>query len=114
MSTTDAPTSSAPGQGGTGTATDRAGWAVLGPGRIARRFLSELPTTSGALVAVGSSDPARSAGFAEEAASLGYEDITAGTYEEALADPRVTAVYVATVHPGHAHLVLDALRAGKA
>ena len=92
----------------------QAGWAVLGPGSIARTFLRELPTTSGALVAVGSSDPARSVAFAEEAAQLGYIDVLAGTYEEAIADPRVTAVYVATVHTGHAKLVLAAIEAGKA
>jgi aryl-alcohol dehydrogenase-like predicted oxidoreductase/predicted dehydrogenase len=114
MSTTDAPTSTAPEGTGDTIATDRAGWAVLGPGIIARRFLSELPTTSGVLVAVGSRDPERSEAFAVEAAAYGYDDVTAGTYEEALADPRVTAVYVATVHPGHAHLVLAALAAGKA
>ncbi|WP_375390140.1 aldo/keto reductase [uncultured Amnibacterium sp.] len=94
--------------------TPTGGWAVLGPGRIARRFLAELPTTSTPLVAVGSSDLERSAAFAAEAAALGYADVTAGTYAEALADPRVTAVYVATVHPTHAHLVLDAIAVGKA
>lgn len=94
-----------------GTST---GWAVLGPGGIARTFLGELPSTTGRLVAVGSSDPARSKAFAEEAAGLGYDDVTAGTYAEALADPRVTAVYIATVHTGHAALVLDAIAAGKA
>ncbi|MGN6444005.1 aldo/keto reductase [Amnibacterium sp.] len=93
---------------------DRAGWAVLGPGAIARRFLAELPASSGALVAVGSSDPARAAAFAAEAEGLGFAGVTAGGYEEALADPRVDAVYVATVHPGHARLVLAALAAGKA
>ncbi|GAA4756998.1 aldo/keto reductase [Amnibacterium soli] len=98
-------------QSGSTTAT---GWAVLGPGGIARTFLKELPSTTGRLVAVGSSDPARSAAFAEEAAGLGYDDVTAGTYAEALADPRVDAVYIATVHTGHAPLVLDAIAAGKA
>lgn len=90
------------------------GWAVLGPGSIARTFLRALPASSAGLVSVGSSDPARSAAFAEEAAEFGYTDVTAGTYAEAIADPRVTAVYVATVHTGHAQLVLAALEAGKA
>lgn len=91
-----------------------AGWAVLGPGSIARKFLEELPASGGALVAVGSSDRTRAEAFAAEAAGLGFADVTAGTYDEALADPRVTAVYIATVHTGHAHLVLDAIEAGKA
>jgi aryl-alcohol dehydrogenase-like predicted oxidoreductase/predicted dehydrogenase len=90
------------------------GWAVLGPGSIARTFLTDLVGSSGAVVAVGSSDPARSAAFAAEAADLGFPDVTAGTYDEALADPRVDAVYVATVHTGHPRLVLAALAAGKA
>jgi aryl-alcohol dehydrogenase-like predicted oxidoreductase/predicted dehydrogenase len=90
------------------------GWAVLGPGGIARTFLHDLHASSGTIVSVGSSDPARSVAFAEEAAAAGYPGATAGTYEEALADPRVDAVYVATVHPGHARLVLAAIAAGKA
>jgi aryl-alcohol dehydrogenase-like predicted oxidoreductase/predicted dehydrogenase len=95
-------------------ALDRPGWAVLGPGSIARRFLDQLPSSGGTLVAVGSSAPDRAMTFAAEAAAAGYPDVTAGTYEEALADPRVDAVYVATVHTGHAALVLAALEAGKA
>ncbi|SEG75716.1 Predicted oxidoreductase [Actinacidiphila yanglinensis] len=99
-------------------ATDRsgagAGWAVLGPGRIARRFLSQLPASAGRLVAVGSSDPGRAAEFAAEAAGHGFGDVLAGGYDEVLADPRVDAVYVATVHTGHARLVLSAIAAGKA
>jgi predicted dehydrogenase len=98
------------------TTTDRAtpGWAVLGPGGIARRFLSQLPTSSGTLVAAGSSSRERAQSFADEAAEHGFPDVTAGTYEEVLADPRVDAVYIATVHTGHAALVLAALGAGKA
>jgi aryl-alcohol dehydrogenase-like predicted oxidoreductase/predicted dehydrogenase len=90
------------------------GWAVLGPGSIARTFLNDLVGSTAAIVAVGSSDPARAAAFADEAAALGFPDVTAGTYDEALADPRVDAVYVATVHTGHPRLVLAALAAGKA
>ncbi|KQQ00935.1 MULTISPECIES: aldo/keto reductase [unclassified Rathayibacter] len=96
--------------------TTGTGWAVLGPGSIARRFLSQLPASErGArLVAVGSSDPERSAAFASEAAELGFTEVTSGDYATALADPRVSAVYIATVHTGHAALVLQALEAGKA
>ncbi|SMH37353.1 Predicted oxidoreductase [Rathayibacter oskolensis] len=96
--------------------TTETGWAVLGPGGIARRFLSQLPASErGArLVAVGSSDPERAEAFAAEAAELSYTEVTSGDYATALADPRVTAVYIATVHTGHAALVLQALEAGKA
>lgn len=95
---------------------DTPGWAVLGPGSIARRFLSQLPASaSGAtLVAAGSSSLERAQAFAEDAAGHGFADVTATTYDEVLADPRVDAVYVSTVHTGHAHLVLAALQAGKA
>lgn len=92
------------------------GWAVLGPGSIARRFLSQLPASErGArIVAVGSSDPERARAFAADAADLGFTDVTSGDYSAALADPRVDAVYISTVHTGHAPLVLQALAAGKA
>lgn len=92
----------------------RAGWAVLGPGDIARTFLRNLRGSDGAIVSVGSSDPARADAFAAEAEEAGYPDVVAGSYADALADPRVTAVYVATVHTGHQRLVLDAIAAGKA
>jgi aryl-alcohol dehydrogenase-like predicted oxidoreductase/predicted dehydrogenase len=99
-----------------GRPTGTPGWAVLGPGGIARRFLSQLPssTAGAALVAVGSSSAQRARAFADEAAEHGFPDVTAATYAEVLADPAVHAVYVATVHTGHAALVLQALEAGKA
>ncbi|GAA2752827.1 aldo/keto reductase [Amnibacterium kyonggiense] len=96
------------------TGSTTTGWAVLGPGGIARTFLKDLHASSGAIVSVGSSDPERAAVFAREAEEHGYPDVSSGTYAEALADPRVDAVYVATVHPGHAELVLAAIAAGKA
>ncbi|WIA99186.1 aldo/keto reductase [Curtobacterium sp. MCBA15_012] len=96
------------------TGSDRPGWAVLGPGSIARRFLSQLPTSTGVLVAAGSSSAERAQRFADEAAEHGFADVRAGSYEDVLADERVDAVYVATVHTGHADLVVRALEAGKA
>ncbi len=87
------------------------GWAVLGPGQIARRFVSQLGASQrGRLVAVGSSDPRRAADFAAEA---GSERIRTGNYADVLSDSEVDAVYVSTVHTGHAHLVLSAIAAGK-
>ena len=42
-------------------------WAVLGPGSIARRFATPLPSSlDGVLVAVGSSSLERARAFAEE------------------------------------------------
>ncbi|RII97383.1 hypothetical protein DZF96_07505, partial [Clavibacter michiganensis] len=45
------------------------GWAVLGPGSIARRFLSQLPASErdARLVAAGSSSAERAGAFAAEA-----------------------------------------------
>ncbi|WP_375424691.1 aldo/keto reductase [uncultured Friedmanniella sp.] len=89
----------------------RFGWAVLGPGNIARRFVSQLPGSArGVLVAVGSSDPDRAAAFARQ---FDAASAHTGTYAEVLADPSVDAVYISTVHTGHAHLTLQALAAGK-
>src|ERR1700712_974337 len=85
-------------------------WAVLGPGAIARRFISQLPASrTGRLAAVGTSAPGRARTPAAEAGG----DVRAGTYEEILADPAVDAVYISTVHTTHAQLALAAIRAGK-
>lgn len=87
-------------------------WAVLGPGSIARRFATQLTgSPRHELVAVGSSDPSRAEDFAREFPLAGPR-ITGG-YAEVLACPEVDAVYVATVHTGHAALVAAALQAGK-
>ncbi|WP_422114911.1 aldo/keto reductase [Brachybacterium sp. UNK5269] len=87
-------------------------WAVLGPGGIARRFATQLPSShDGVLVAVGSSSPERARTFAEEFPL--EQPALVGTYEEVLASDEVDAVYVSTVHTGHAQLVAAALEAGK-
>ncbi|HEY5845872.1 MAG TPA: aldo/keto reductase [Microlunatus sp.] len=87
-------------------------WAVLGPGSIARRFVSQLPSCPGAsLVAIASSDPTRAARFAaEETPDL---TLRTGDYDEILADPEVDAVYLSTVHTTHPSLAIAALEAGK-
>jgi predicted dehydrogenase len=85
-------------------------WAVLGPGRIARSFASDLRLVPDAeLAAVGSRSPARAAAFAEE-----HGFATAyGSYEELLSDESVDAVYVASPHALHVEHVTSALEAGK-
>lgn len=113
----DAPNQTSPSSPSDGAASTSAAeseaprfrWAVLGPGSIAHRFAGQLPQSShGALYAVGSSDAQRAQGFAEQ-----YGAQLAGGYQRVLAAPEVDAVYIATVHTGHAQLTLAALQAGK-
>ena len=87
-------------------------WAVLGPGSIARRFASQISSSQeGVLVAVGSSSAERAQAFADEFALDGPALV--GDYEQVLASEQVDAVYIATVHTGHARLAAAALEAGK-
>jgi predicted dehydrogenase/aryl-alcohol dehydrogenase-like predicted oxidoreductase len=87
-------------------------WAVLGPGSIARRFVSQLPSCPGAsLVAIGSSDPQRATRFAAE--QVPDLAVRTGSYDEILADEGVDAVYLSTVHTTHPSLAIAALEAGK-
>ncbi|MGV8881462.1 MAG: Gfo/Idh/MocA family protein [Rhodoglobus sp.] len=85
-------------------------WAILGPGAISRDFARGLAESQhGVLFAVGSSDPDRAADFASN-----FNAEVSGSYADILARDDVDAVYVATVHTGHAELAVDALAAGKA
>ncbi|ASK64822.1 oxidoreductase [Brachybacterium avium] len=87
-------------------------WAVLGPGGIARRFASQLSSSQdGVLVAVGSSSPERASAFADEFPLDGPALV--GDYAQVLASDQVDAVYISTVHTGHARLTAMALEAGK-
>jgi predicted dehydrogenase len=87
------------------------GWALVGPGNIARRFAAAVRGIDGARVsAVVGRDRARAAAFAGQWAPDAWcgDDIAA-----ALARPDVHAVYVCTPHPQHANAVRAALEAGK-
>src|SRR3954469_13026658 len=89
---------------------DTIGWGVLGPGRIARSFASDLlAVPEGRLVATGSRDEQRSADFAAEFGGRSF-----GSYEALVADPEVDVVYVATPHVLHGEHTRRALAAGKA
>ena len=87
------------------------GWGILGPGRIAHRFLNDLPRCEQAsLAAVASRDLDRARPFAGQ---YGFQKAY-GSYSELLQDPAVDIVYVATPHPQHAELAQQALEAKKA
>lgn len=86
-------------------------WAILGCGRIARKFSNDLKLLPNArLYAAAARNYANAEAFAGE---LGFEKAY-GSYEEMLADPEVDVVYVATPHSHHHEHVMMCLRAGKA
>ncbi|MBU6257829.1 MAG: Gfo/Idh/MocA family oxidoreductase [Burkholderiales bacterium] len=88
------------------------GWALLGPGSIARKFAQAVQGVEGAHVeAVWGRNPARSASFVHD---LGLSPALACTDLAALlGKASVQGVYIATTHPAHADLVRQALAAGK-
>ena len=89
---------------------ERAGWGILGTGKIARIFARDLVDSRlGRLAAVGSRDAGRAEAFAAEFGALAHHS----GYDELIADPNVEFVYVATPHPTHLGLVLQAVAAGK-
>ena len=86
-------------------------WAVLGCGKIARKFSSDLKLLSNAnLYAAASRDLKRAEEFKNE---LGFE-VAYGSYEALVNDPNVDAVYIATPHSHHHKHALLCLKHKKA
>lgn len=85
-------------------------WGILSTGRIARTFATALATSrTGRLVAVGSRTAEAAGKFAAD-----FGGITAhASYEALLADPAVSAVYIATPHDSHVELCILTAEAGK-
>lgn len=85
-------------------------WGVLGPGKIAHKFIEGLRASStGVFQAAGSRSRQRAEDFVRQ-----YEGVSAhGSYETLLADEAVDAVYIATPHPLHAQWAIRAAKAGK-
>jgi predicted dehydrogenase len=84
-------------------------WAILGTGAIAKRFAEGLPLCkSGALVAVGSRSQETADNFCAEFGGKAY-----ASYEAAIADPDVQAVYIALPHHLHKEWTIRAAQAGK-
>lgn len=85
-------------------------WGIIAPGTIAHTFASTLPKHSRQqVVAVGSRDAERAAGFAADYGIARHH----GSYQELVDDPEVDAVYVASPHSHHHDHALMAIRAGK-
>ena len=86
-------------------------WGILGPGRIAHKFVQDLLTLPDAqLYAVASSDQERANAFAQQ-----YGAIHAlGSYDDQLTLPDLDVVYVATPHVLHHENALLLLNRGVA
>jgi len=86
-------------------------WGIIGPGRIAERFASDLRRVPNArLVAVTSRSLATAEAFvARHGAGRAYDG-----YQQLLDDEDVDAVYIATPHTLHACQSRAAIAAGKA
>ncbi len=86
-------------------------WAVLGCGKIARKFSNDLKLLPNArLYAAASRDAERAGEFAKE---FGFEKAY-GSYEEMVQDTEVDAVYIATPHSFHREHTLLCLNHKKA
>jgi predicted dehydrogenase len=85
-------------------------WGIIGGGRIARTFATDINFAPHAtLAAVASRQLSRAQVFADEfSVPMAY-----GSYEEILADPTIDAIYIATPHSHHKEQSIAALRAGK-
>lgn len=85
-------------------------WGILGPGRIARKFASDLKLLPNAhLHAVASNSPERAESFARE---FGIKK-TYNSYKALAEDPDIDIIYVATLHTGHYRDSLLCLNHGK-
>jgi predicted dehydrogenase len=85
-------------------------WAIVGPGRIAEDLVGDFVHVPDAeVLAVASRSSDRAQAFA---AKHGI-DRAYGSYRELIADPDVDVLYIATPHPQHLAIGLEAARAGK-
>lgn len=86
-------------------------WGILGPGKIAHKFVQALQTIDEVkITAVGSRDKDRAEAFSRQ---YGIEK-SYGSYEELASDPDTDIIYVATPHPFHKECVELCLNSGKA
>jgi predicted dehydrogenase len=86
-------------------------WGIIGPGRIASRFVQDFPHVPQAeLAAVASRSAERAAAFAAEHRIDRVHD----SYRAIIDDDAVDVLYIATPHTQHRAIALAAIRAGKA
>ncbi len=84
-------------------------WAILATGSIARQFAGGLRASqTGTLTAVGSRSLESAQKFADEFGGRAY-----ASYQEAIDDPRVDAVYIALPHHMHSEWTIKTAQAGK-
>lgn len=86
-------------------------WGIVGLGNIAQKFAEDLALVPEAVLwAVASSDAERAAEFAQKHNVMYHYD----TYLALFEDPNVEVVYIASLHPDHVPMALQALQHGKA
>ncbi|MBV8503484.1 MAG: Gfo/Idh/MocA family oxidoreductase [Paucibacter sp.] len=92
---------------------DSFGWAVIAPGRIARRFAAAVTAVEGSrIVAVYGRKLDRAEAFAREHCTS-FAPRATDDLDSVLADPHVDAVYIAPPHAQHGQFIRAALLAGK-
>ncbi|MCO1339261.1 hypothetical protein BJH93_10210 [Kocuria polaris] len=85
------------------------GWGIAGPGWIGERFAQSLQTHGvQRVIAVGSRSAERARAFADRFGIAAYAD-----HGSLAAAEGVDVVYVATTHPSHRDLALEAIEHGK-
>lgn len=90
---------------------DKVTWAIIDCGHIAGKMAKAFAETDNAnLYACASRSSQKAHSFASEYNIPHFFD----TYQKALSAPNVDAVYIATPHPAHKDIAIQALQAGKA
>ena len=85
-------------------------WGIVGPGRIAEALVGDFEYVPDAdVVAVGSRSSDRARAFADKH----HIGRAYGSYREIIADPDVDVLYIATPHPQHHAIGVQAAREGK-
>lgn len=85
-------------------------WGIIGPGRIAHKFASDLQLSEfGELLAVASRNQERAEGFGSQYGATKFFD----TYQQLVEEPNIDIVYIATPHHLHFENALMCIQHGK-